>query len=123
MDVFVGNYELGDYPWSPGEVALVGRIETGGMKAVTGDGYVNALSGRFTGASVAGLVVGAMGVLVVTVALRHWLGERRKFREEARAYQLAPHLFVLVRGRPCTSGTFTCPATFKAEGVSPRSAR
>jgi len=29
------------------------------------------------------LVVGAMGVFVFTVALRHWLGERRKFREEA----------------------------------------
>jgi len=40
---------------------------------------------RFTGASIAGLVVGAMGVFVFTVALRHWLGERRKFEEEARA--------------------------------------
>ena len=38
---------------------------------------------RFTGASIAGLVVGAMGVFVFTVALRHWLGERRKFREAA----------------------------------------
>ena len=36
---------------------------------------------RFTGASVAGLVVGAMGVFVFTVALRHWLWERRRFRE------------------------------------------
>jgi len=32
---------------------------------------------RFTGASIAGLVVGAMGVFVFTVALRHWLRERR----------------------------------------------
>ena len=37
---------------------------------------------RFTGASVAGLVVGAMGVFVLTVALRHWLGERRAWREK-----------------------------------------
>jgi hypothetical protein len=33
-----------------------------------------------TGASIAGLVVGAMGVFVFTVALRHWLGERRAYR-------------------------------------------
>jgi hypothetical protein len=38
---------------------------------------------RFTGASIAGLVVGAMGVFVFTVALRHWLGERRAAREVA----------------------------------------
>ncbi len=31
----------------------------------------------------AGLVVGAMGVFVFAVALRHWLRERRRFREEA----------------------------------------
>ena len=30
--------------------------------------------GRLTGASIAGLVVGAMGVFVFAVALRHWLG-------------------------------------------------
>jgi hypothetical protein len=29
------------------------------------------------------LVVGAMGVFVFALALRHWLGERRKFRQEA----------------------------------------
>ena len=33
---------------------------------------------RFTGASIAGLVVGAMGVFVFTAALRHWLNERRR---------------------------------------------
>jgi len=54
------------------------------------DGTVAALvvdttASRFTGASIAGLVVGAMGVFVFTVALLHWLGEWRKFREEARA--------------------------------------
>ena len=37
---------------------------------------VNASAGRMHGASTAGLVVGAMGVFVFTVALRHWLGER-----------------------------------------------
>ncbi len=46
---------------------------------------LNLRASRFHGASVAGLVVGAMGVFVFTVALRHWLGERRRFREEARA--------------------------------------
>jgi len=34
-----------------------------------------------TGASIAGLVVGAMGVFVFTVALRHWLKERRTVME------------------------------------------
>ncbi len=43
--------------------------------------YVDSRARRFTGASIAGLVVGAMGVFVFTVALRHWLGERRRFRE------------------------------------------
>ena len=40
---------------------------------------------RFHGASIAGLVVGAMGVFVFAVALRHWLGARRESREGARA--------------------------------------
>ncbi|MHC4502340.1 MAG: hypothetical protein ACYTFI_03465 [Planctomycetota bacterium] len=43
--------------------------------------YVTVGTSRFTGASIAGLVVGAMGVFVFTVALGHWLGERRRFRE------------------------------------------
>ena len=34
-------------------------------------------AGRWTGASVAGLVVGAMGVFVFTLHLRRWLGVRR----------------------------------------------
>ncbi|MHC4503055.1 MAG: hypothetical protein ACYTFI_07110 [Planctomycetota bacterium] len=46
--------------------------------------YVDVGASRFTGASIAGLLVGAMGVFVFTVALRHWLGERRRFREGAR---------------------------------------
>jgi hypothetical protein len=44
---------------------------------------VDARASRFHGASIFGLVVGAMGVFVFTIALRHWLGERRKLREEA----------------------------------------
>jgi hypothetical protein len=32
---------------------------------------------RYQSASIAGLVVGAMGVFVPAVALGHWLGERR----------------------------------------------
>ena len=38
---------------------------------------IHAMSSRFTGASIAGLVVGAMGVFVFSVALRHWLNQRR----------------------------------------------
>jgi hypothetical protein len=38
---------------------------------------VDATRGRFHAASIAGLVVGAMGAFVFTVALKHWLGERR----------------------------------------------
>ncbi len=39
--------------------------------------------GRLTGQSAAGLVVGAMGVFVFTVALRHWLRERRAYETPA----------------------------------------
>jgi hypothetical protein len=49
------------------------------------DPFLDAGAGRLHGASVAGLVVGAMGVFVFTVALRHWLRERRAFSEEASA--------------------------------------
>jgi hypothetical protein len=45
--------------------------------------FVNENASRLHGASIAGLVVGAMGVFVFTVALRHWLGERSRFREGA----------------------------------------
>ncbi len=58
-----------------GEVTDTGLVRT----------FLDTTASRFTGASIAGLVVGAMGVFVFTVALRHWLGERRRFREEARA--------------------------------------
>jgi hypothetical protein len=62
------------------ECPIVNEYEDGS----TQDGtvrYVDATASRFHPASIAGLVVGAMGVFVFTVALRHWLGERRKFRE------------------------------------------
>ncbi|MHC4503898.1 MAG: hypothetical protein ACYTFI_11385 [Planctomycetota bacterium] len=36
---------------------------------------------RLHPASIAGLVVGAMGVFVFGAALRHWLGERRRFAD------------------------------------------
>ncbi|MHC4199476.1 MAG: hypothetical protein ACYSU0_05750 [Planctomycetota bacterium] len=45
---------------------------------------VDIAASRFHGASIAGLVVGAMGVFVFSVALRHWLVERRRFREGAK---------------------------------------
>ena len=38
--------------------------------------YLDTTTSRFHGASIAGLVVGAMGVFVFTVAFRHWLKER-----------------------------------------------
>ncbi len=46
---------------------------------------VDTTASRVHGASIAGLVVGAMGVFVFSVALRHWLWERGGFREEARS--------------------------------------
>jgi hypothetical protein len=48
-------------------------------------GTMDISGSRFTGASIAGLVVGAMGVFVFAVALRHWFEERRRFREEPMA--------------------------------------
>ncbi|MHC4502893.1 MAG: hypothetical protein ACYTFI_06280 [Planctomycetota bacterium] len=44
--------------------------------------YLDTTASRFTGASIAGLVVGAMGVFVFAVALRHWLSERRALRTD-----------------------------------------
>jgi len=48
-----------------------------GSPFLSSDTYVDGRASRFTGASIAGLVVGAMGVFVFTVALRHWLREGR----------------------------------------------
>ena len=38
---------------------------------------IDATASHFHPASIAGLLVGAMGVFVFAVALRHWLGQRR----------------------------------------------
>ncbi len=43
--------------------------------------YLDNVASRFHPASIAGLVVGAMGVFVFSVALRSWLAERRHCRE------------------------------------------
>ncbi len=64
----------------PGRFTITAR-DRNGPKELRLDTYAS----RFHGASIAGFVVGAMGVFVFTVALRHWLGERRRLREEARA--------------------------------------
>ncbi len=40
---------------------------------------VDTTASRLTGASIAGLAVGAMGVFVFGAALRHWLNQRRRF--------------------------------------------
>ena len=41
---------------------------------------------RLTHHSIAGLVVGAIGVFVFTEELRHWLRERRRFLEDTRGH-------------------------------------
>jgi hypothetical protein len=46
---------------------------------------IDAGAGRWAAPTIAGLVVGAMGVAVFAVALRHWLGRRREFDAAARA--------------------------------------
>jgi hypothetical protein len=38
---------------------------------------IDPAASRWTGASVAGLVVGAMGILIFALHLRRWLGVRR----------------------------------------------
>ena len=40
--------------------------------------HLDTTASRFAGASIAGLVVGVMGVFVFGAALRHWLNERRR---------------------------------------------
>ena len=44
---------------------------------------IDATASRWTGASVAGLAVGAMGVFVFCVALRNWLRERAALTERS----------------------------------------
>jgi len=64
-----------------GRVAPVHRITS-----IYREVCVDSTASRFHGASVAGLVVGAMGVFVLTVALRHWLKECRSFLEDTRGH-------------------------------------
>ncbi len=71
-----------------GQVAFTGRLIGWVNTSISPPHYLLYIlpnASRFHGASIAGLVVGAMGVFVFAVALRHWLGVRRKFRGEARA--------------------------------------
>jgi hypothetical protein len=41
-----------------------------------GEFVLDTTASRFTGASIAGLVVGVMGCFVFGAVLRHWLGQR-----------------------------------------------
>ena len=61
-------------------VSFAGRVAFHDRCCGCGQGLfvtVDTTASRFTGASVAGLVVGAMGVFVFAVAFRDWLGECR----------------------------------------------
>ena len=77
-----------DVPMAEGEeIDVVGRVILVGDGPRTSDGRtywplcVDPTASRLHPASIAGLVIGAMGVFVFAVALRHWLRERRKLRE------------------------------------------
>ncbi len=73
---------LVSYPWPKtggGPSVYDDLLDSGVLSEVSV--RIDTDASRFTGASIAGLVVGAMGVFVFTVALRLWLRERRKFRE------------------------------------------
>jgi hypothetical protein len=77
-DAFVRVRMPEDHEVGEGEtIVLTGRVSRGPHEADELSMQVDVGASRFTGASVAGLVVGAMGVFVFTVALRHWLRERR----------------------------------------------
>ena len=66
-----------------------GRVSAGGDSDVV---TVDTTASRFHGGSIAGLVVGAMGVFVFAVALRHWLGERRAHEAPAEEAPSEPGL-------------------------------
>ena len=70
--VLVDSTESRPYWGTDIETVFEGRVVERGAHLV-----VDATASRFTGASIVGLVVGAMGVFVFSVALRHWLRERR----------------------------------------------
>ena len=64
--------------------SVTGRVEIAPVYEIWGDEVcVNADVGRWTGASVAGLVVAAMGVFVFAVYLRMWVEKHRAWRKEA----------------------------------------
>jgi hypothetical protein len=84
-----GKRVVGRAAWLPHPVpgSEDGGRHEGNRLRFTNTLFVDARSrGRLTGASVAGLVVGAMGVFVLAVALRHWLGERRRFLADTRRH-------------------------------------
>jgi len=54
-----------------GRARLSARTQRGSREI-----YIDTTASRFTGASVAGLVVGAMGMFIFALALRDWLGGR-----------------------------------------------
>ncbi|MHC4200860.1 MAG: hypothetical protein ACYSU0_12785 [Planctomycetota bacterium] len=68
------------------------------MPGTTGSGIkhgaraicLDTTASRFTGASIAGLVVGAMGVFVFAAAFLHWRRQRRRHRD-GRFTQNASH--------------------------------
>jgi hypothetical protein len=82
--VFVrGTFHMEENRSDPAEVhgPLYGRVIRYAVTMV----QMDTLTSRFHPASIAGLVVGAMGAFVFAAALRHWLGERGRFRGEASA--------------------------------------
>lgn len=58
-----------------------GRLEATGRATPVVDGT----RGRFTGQSVAGLLLGTMGIFVFAAAIRHWLERRRPVRTSAES--------------------------------------
>ncbi|MHC5056349.1 MAG: hypothetical protein ACYTKD_16745 [Planctomycetota bacterium] len=59
-------------------VSLRGRVDLMMFESVPrGFLFCDTTRSRWTGASVAGLVVGAMGVVIFTLHLRRWLSVRR----------------------------------------------
>ena len=81
-------------PQPGAQITCRGRIHCSevpimGMASVRKLIEVDAIGGRFTGASIAGLVVGAWGAFVFTSALIHWRTRRRECAaqiEEARCH-------------------------------------
>jgi hypothetical protein len=72
--VVLGDEHPAPYPGSK-HVALYGRFFGGTDLALL------TTASRFHPASIAGLAVGAMGCFVFSVAFRHWLRERRAWRD------------------------------------------